>query len=166
MTPPFVALLVFAPMTLEAVISSRHERDLRAAGAIEPPGDVYRAMAIAYPAGFLAPLAEGLLRGAALDGWLAAGLGLFVFAKALKYWAISALGSRWAFRVLVPPRSELVTKGPYRWMSHPNYAAVAGELAGIALAMHAWVTGPLAVAAFGMLMLRRIRIEEAALGQA
>lgn len=162
---PLVAALVFVPMIAEAAVSSRHERHLRAEGAIEPPGDVYRAMAIAYPAGFLAPIVEGFLRGPAFDAWFAAGIALFVLAKALKYWAISSLGSRWTFRVLVPPRSPLVTSGPYRWMSHPNYVAVVGELGGAALAMHAWLTGPLAVAGFGMLMLRRIRIEDAALGQ-
>lgn len=167
MTPlVVVAALVFLPMIVEAGISSRHERRLRAAGAVEPPGDVYRAMSIAYPAAFVASIAEGVMRGAPLDGCFTAGMVLFALAKSLKYWAIASLGSRWAFRVLVPPGSQPIANGPYRWLSHPNYAAVAGELAGVALATHALFAGPIAVAGFGMLMLRRIRIEEAALRQA
>ena len=48
-------------------------------------------------------------------------------------------------------------------MSHPNYAAVLGELIGVALAADALVTGPAAIAAFGLLMWRRVSIEERAL---
>jgi methyltransferase len=152
-------------MLAETAISSRHDGALRAAGAVEPPGDVYRIMAVAYPAAFVAILAEGLLRGVASDGWFAAGLAVFAASKALKYWAIASLGPRWTFRVLVPPGSTRTSGGPYRWVAHPNYVAVAGELAGAALAMHALVAGPLAVAGFGLLMRRRITIEETALGE-
>jgi methyltransferase len=88
---------------------------------------------------------------------------VFTAAKALKYWAIASLGERWTFRVLVPPGAASITAGPYRWLSHPNYVAVAGEIAGCALAMHAIVTGPVAFVGFGLLMLRRIKVEEAAL---
>jgi methyltransferase len=156
---------VFLPMIAETAWSSRNDRLLRAAGAVEPAADVYRAMALAYPGAFVAMLIEGLVRGVTGDGWLVAGGCVFVAAKALKYWAIASLGSRWTFRVLVPPHSTRTTRGPYRWLSHPNYLAVAGELAGVALAMHAVVTGPLAVAAFGWLMLRRIKVEEDALAR-
>lgn len=162
-TVAVVAVTIFVPMMAEAWVSARHDRSLRAQGATEPPGDVYRVMAIAYPAAFLLVLAEGIARGAAVDRLFEAGAIVFAAAKALKYWAIGTLGPRWTFRVLVPPRSTRTVAGPYRWMSHPNYAAVAGELAGAALALHAVATGPVAVAAFGWLMLRRIAIEERAL---
>lgn len=157
------AVAVFGPMLAEAVVAARHDRVLRALGAIEPPGDVYRAMQFVYPGAFLAMLLEGAWRGAGPDGSVVAGACLFAAAKALKYWAIRSLGSRWTFRVLVPPGSHRLTRGPYRWLSHPNYVAVALELTGVAVAMHAVITGPLAVAGFGYLMLRRIRIEEMAL---
>jgi methyltransferase len=159
------AVLVFGPMLVETAISAKHERALRDRGAVEPAGDVYRMMAIAYPGAFAATIGEGLLRGAVADAWFAAGLTVFMLAKALKYWAIASLGSRWTFRVLVPPGSARTIDGPYRWFAHPNYVAVAGELAGVAIAMHALVTGPLAVAGFGWLMLRRIGIEEDALAR-
>ena len=168
-----MAALVFGPMLAETAIASRHDRALRALGAIEPPGDVYRVMALAYPGAFLAMLAEGVVRGAGVgagagagaDAWFAAGLVVFAAAKALKYWAIASLGPRWTFRVLVPPGSARTVSGPYRWLAHPNYVAVAGELAGVAVAMHAVFTGPVAVAGFGWLMLRRISIEEKALAR-
>lgn len=165
-TPPLVvAIAVFAPMLIETAISARHEKRLRAAGAVEPSGDVYRVMAVAYPGAFIAILAEGVMRAPAVDGWFAAGLVVFGLAKALKYWAIASLGSRWTFRVLVPPDSARIGVGPYRWLSHPNYLAVAGELAGAAIALQAAIAGPIGTVGFGLLMLRRIAVEETALAQ-
>jgi methyltransferase len=160
-----VASVVFGPMLIETAMSARNERRLRALGAVEPAGDVYRAMAAAYPGAFVAMIGEGLARGAAADGWFVAGLAVFAAAKALKYWAIGSLGSRWTFRVLVPPGSSRTVRGPYRWLAHPNYVAVAGELAGVALAMHAIVSGPFSLLVFGSLMMQRIRIENVALRQ-
>lgn len=158
-----VATVVFVPMLIEMAISTRHERGLRALGAREPAGDVYRAMAVAYPGAFVAMIAEGVMRSTGADAWFTAGLVVFALAKALKYWAIASLGSRWTFRVLVPPASLRIVRGPYRWISHPNYVAVGLELAGVALALHARVMGPIGVAGFGYLMWRRIRVEEKAL---
>jgi len=164
--PLVLAAVVFGTMIGETYVSARHDRALRAQGAREPANDVYRVMAVAYPGAFLALLAEAVLRGSRADRWFAAGLVVFGAAKALKYWAIITLGPRWTFRVLVPPQSTRSVDGPYRWIAHPNYVGVAGELAGAAIALHAFVTGPVALAGFGALMWRRVRIEEAALAGA
>jgi methyltransferase len=157
--------VVFVLMVIEALVAARHDRTLRALGAVEPPRDVYRAMQVAYPAAFLAMLAEGVWRGARPDSVAMAGAGVWLAAKALKYWAIATLGPRWTFRVLVPPGSQRTIRGPYRWMSHPNYVAVALELTGVALAMHARLAGPIGIAGFSYLMWRRVQVEEQALGR-
>ena len=156
---------VFLPMIAEAVVSARHDRELRARGAIEPEGDVYKVMQLAYPGCFLILLAEGALRGVRWDGVVAVGAATFAAAKALKYWAIASLGERWTFRVLVPPGSTPTRRGPYHWINHPNYVAVAGELAGVAVAMHAVASGVPVTAVFVGLMWRRIGIEENALAR-
>lgn len=161
--PVLIAVAVFVPMGAEAVLSARHDRLLRGAGAVEPAGDVYRAMQVAYPTAFLALLTEGALRRVEADPWIYAGLLVFAASKVLKYWAIASLGTRWTFRVLVPPSSTRIRRGPYRWIAHPNYVAVAGELTGIAIAMHAIVTALPAVGGFGALMWRRVGVEENAL---
>lgn len=159
-----LATIVAVTMLFEASISRRNERELRSQGAAEPHDDVYWLMRVVYPAAFLAMLAEGWRRGALVDVHVAAGFALFVGAKLLKYWVIMSLGVRWTFRVLVPPGSTRVLTGPYRLLRHPNYLAVMGELAGAALIAHAPVTGGLALAIFGALILLRIRVEERALG--
>lgn len=158
-----VLAVVFALMGIEAVVSRRNERSLRARGAVEPAGDVYPFMQIAYPLAFVVPALESL---AGSDGraplWLP-GLAIWLAAKALKYWAIASLGDRWTFKVLVPPGSTRVRTGPYAFLSHPNYVAVAGEILGAALLIGGEWTGLIFTILFSWLMLRRIHIEERAL---
>lgn len=159
-----LATIVFVPMLVEASLSRRNERQLRAMGAAEPHDDVYWLMQVAYPVAFLAMIGEGWRRGPLVDVHVAAGFALFVGAKLLKYWTIIVLGIRWTFRVLVPPGSTRVLVGPYRLLRHPNYLAVVGEIVGAALIAHAPVTGTIATLGFGALLLLRIRVEERALG--
>jgi methyltransferase len=149
----------------EAVLSAFNERQLRARGAVEPPGDVINIMRIAYPMIFVAMGVEGALFGPAPLELMMYGLALFGLAKALKLWAISSLGWRWSFRVLVLPDAPLVTTGPYRFLSHPNYLAVAGEIASVAMIVWAPITGVLATIGFSWLMLKRIAVEDLALGR-
>jgi methyltransferase len=162
--PLTLLLVAFVPMVLETLRSARNERSLRALGATEPADDVYRAMQVVYPGCFAAMAGEAWLRERGMSGVAVAGIVVFALSKALKYWAIASLGVRWTFRVLVPPGSARTVAGPYRFVRHPNYVAVAGELAGMALMAQAPIAGPLAMAGFVALMLARIRVEERALG--
>lgn len=164
MTAAAIFALVFVPMVIEAAISARNETRLRALGAREPPGDVFRAMQFGYPAAFLVMVAEAWWRQPPFDRVFDVGLALFIASKILKYWAIATLGSRWSFRVLVPPDSTRVVAGPYRYSRHPNYVAVTGELVGAALMAHAMIGGPVVTVGFILLMRRRIAVEESALG--
>ena len=149
----------------EAILSSFNERQLRARGAIEPDGDVIDAMRFAYPGAFVAMGIEGALSGPAPANVLMGGLALFGIAKALKVWAISSLGGRWSYRVLIVPGAPLVTSGPYRFISHPNYIAVVGEIVSVALIVWAPITGILSAVGFGWLMIQRMKIEDRALGR-
>ncbi len=158
-------IAVLLVMSGEALLSRVNEATLRALGATEPPDDVYRIMQWAYPCSFVAMAVEGAWWGPAPQLVLLAGLGLFGAAKALKLWAVSSLGVRWSFRVLVLRDRPLVVIGPYRFLRHPNYVAVVGELLGFALIVRAPVAGVLALIGFGALMWRRIAIEDRALGR-
>ena len=158
-------LAVLLIMAGEAVLSSFNEGQLRAKGAIEPQGDVIGTMRWAYPLAFVAMGLEGALTGPAPRDVLMWGLAFFGVAKALKIWAISTLGPRWTYRVLVLPGAPLITRGPYRFLSHPNYLAVVGEIASVAAIVWAPITGVLATLGFGALMIARIRVEDRALGR-
>jgi methyltransferase len=150
---------VFGLMLIEARRAAANERAQRLRGGIEPHDDVYKMMRIAYPAAFLAMLAEGRLRDGSGAGFVAAGVIFFAAAKALKWWAIVTLGPCWTFRVIVVPGLKLVESGPYRWVRHPNYLAVVGELLGAALMADAPVAGTVSVVVFIGLLTKRISVE-------
>jgi len=160
-------VVVFGFMAVEALRAARNERTQRAAGGREPSGDVYGWMQIAYPAAFAAMFLEGFLRdGAPPRLALAAGVLVFALGKALKWWAIVTLGRCWTFRVIVVPGTPLVRRGPYRFVRHPNYLGVIGELAGVGLLTGAVLSAPMATAVFGLLISRRVDVEERALTKA
>ena len=165
---PSIALATLAVVAVLMLVenrrSARHERALRARGAVEPSDDVYRVMQVVYPGCFVGMAAEGIATGVASSAWLVAGVGVLIAAKILKYWAIASLGDRWTFRVLVPADGSLVRLGPYRWMAHPNYLAVLGEIAGVAVMMGAPISGAVSLLWFGRLLARRIVVENRALG--
>jgi methyltransferase len=158
-------LAVLLVMAGEAALAAHNEHVLRRRGAIEPEGDVYSTMRWAYPACFVVMGIEGASTGPASPNVLVIGLAAFGISKALKLWAISTLGVRWTFRVLVLPAAPLIHSGPYRVLRHPNYLAVVGELVGFAAIVWAPVTGTLALLGFGSLLLRRIAVEDRALGK-
>jgi methyltransferase len=156
---------VIVMMLAELKRSRANERLLRQRGAVEPSGDVYRALAIVYPGLFVLMAAEGAVAGPSPDVLLVAGLAVFVAAKILKLWAVTTLGRRWSYRVLVLPSAPLVTTGPYAYLRHPNYAAVFGEIGGFALMVGAGITGVVSLVAFAVLVRKRIAVEEKALGE-
>ena len=84
---------------------------------------------------------------------------------ALRYWVVATLGTRWTTRVLVEPGLPLVGGGPFRLLPHPNYLAVAVEVVALPLVHTAWLTALACGAANALVLARRIRVEDAALGR-
>jgi methyltransferase len=164
-TVALVGAVIIGLLLAETRVSHLHEQILIKAGAIRPPGDVYMVMAVLYPAAFVAMIGEGLWRASHATGpdngpnWFLSGVLLFVAGKALKYWAIRSLGPRWTFKVLVLPGRPLVTTGPYRYLAHPNYVGVAGELVGAAMMCGAPIAGVIGVLTFGAAMWKRVQFE-------
>ena len=158
----FALSVIFGLMLAELVVARRNESALLTRGAVIPRGDVWFGMATVYPLAFVLMGVEGLRwppGGSGGPNWFAAGLLLLVASKALKYWAVWTLGERWTFRILVLPGAPLVAAGPYRYVTHPNYIAVVGELVGTAMMMRARITGPAMTVLFGFVLWARIRFE-------
>jgi len=95
------------------------------------------------------------LEAAALSGLAAAVL--------LRLWVIRSLGDAWNVRAVVPERMRVVRTGPYRFVRHPNYVAVALEFACLPLAVGAYSEAVLLSAANTAVLVPRIRAEEALL---
>ena len=158
----FLALLA-AERVFELSLSRRNAARALARGGRES-GRAHFALLAALHAGFLASCAlESAVRpfpGAL--GWNA--LGAALLAQALRYWAVVSLGDRWNVRVIVVPGEPPVQRGPYRFVRHPNYAAVVLEMAAVPLIHGCWWTAAVFSALHAVVLRVRIRAEEAALG--
>jgi methyltransferase len=168
-TVAVIGAVIIGLLLAETRVSMTHEQLLRKAGAIRPDGDPYLALAVLYPTAFAAMIGEGWWRESHLidgDGganWFISGVLLFAAGKALKYWAIGSLGVRWTFKVFVIPGDRLVATGPYRYLAHPNYVGLAGELVGAAMMCGAPIAGVIGSLAFGAALWQRVRFESAVL---
>ena len=60
----------------------------------------------------------------------------FVALQGVRVWVLATLGLRWTTRIMVLPGETLITAGPYRYLAHPNYTVVVGEIALLPLALH------------------------------
>ena len=166
--PPLGALAAFVAMIVaqrlaELVLSARHARRLRACGAREYGARHFPLLVLVHVLYPLALIGEVLWLGALPDDAWPLWLGVWIGAQILRYAAIRAPGERWTVRILVVPGAPLVRSGPYRWMRHPNYIAVALELLAGPMIFGAWRTA-IAISALNAFALAvRIRVEERAL---
>ena len=121
-----------------------------------------------YP--FIVALHATWLAGLWALGWAQpvepAWLVVFLLLQALRIWTLATLGRRWTTRIIVVPGETLVARGPYRFISHPNYIVVIGEIAVLPLCLGLpWFALVFSIAN-GLVLTVRIRAENAALGAA
>lgn len=161
-----LVVLMVGERLVELAISRRNERRLRARGARESGAGHYPAMVALHTAWLAASVLEPWLLERPFVPALAVAAGLaLAAAMAMRYWVIATLGDRWCTRVLVPPGEPPVTGGPYRWLRHPNYLAVAVEAFALPLIHTAWLTAVVLGGANLALLATRIRAEDRALAE-
>jgi methyltransferase len=128
------AEIILAAVTLqrasELVVSRYNTQRLMARGAVEvAPG--HYPLIVAVHAGWLISL------------WVfgrqqpvnIAFLAFYLVLQGLRFWMLWTLGARWTTRIIVLPGQPLVSGGPYRFLPHPNYAVVTGEIAVLPLTL-------------------------------
>jgi methyltransferase len=128
------AEIILAAVTLqrvgELVVSRHNTQRLMARGAVEvAPG--HYPLIVAVHASWLISLwvfgHEQPVNIAFLAGYLVL--------QGLRFWMLWTLGARWTTRIIILPGQPLVSGGPYRFLPHPNYAVVTGEIAVLPLTL-------------------------------
>lgn len=156
-----ILALVTAQRLGELVLARRNTVRLLARGATETGAGHYP-MVVGLHAAWLTGLWLLAWDRPTNLGWLV----VFLVLQLLRIWVIASLGDRWTTRIIVLPAAPLVRRGPYRFLPHPNYVVVAGEMLVLPL-----VFG-LAAYGFSFFLLNaavlwvRIRAEDAALDRA
>ena len=159
-----VYIVILALVTLERLfelwLAGRNTRRLLARGAREH-GRSHYPFIVAVHVLWLAAL-WWLAPQRPIDGfWLA----VFVLLELARVWVLTTLGRRWTTRIIVDPREQLVESGPYRFVNHPNYWVVIGEIAVLPLVFGLWQVSLLFTALNVAVLTVRIREENRALGR-
>ena len=159
---PHIAILAFvtAQRLIELPIARANTRRLLAAGGREvAPG--HYPLVVALHAAWLATL-----------WWLAPArplnlifFVLFVLLQLLRIWTLQSLGARWTTRIIVVPGEKLVARGPYRFVDHPNYLVVTGEIAVLPMVFGLWRVALIFSLLNAALLWVRISAENRALGR-
>lgn len=157
-----IAILAFvtAERLIELWIANRNTKRLMARGGREHGAGHYPVI-VAVHALWLATLWI-LAPGRGIDMfWLA----MFVLLLFARFWIIATLGPRWTTRIVVVPDEPLMKRGPYRFLAHPNYWVVLGEVAVLPLVFGLpWVALIFTILNAAVLWVR-IREENRALGR-
>jgi methyltransferase len=78
---------------------------------------------------FVSLISEAYIRGITFTSLTPLYFLIFLCAQAARLWVIFSLNGRWTTRIVVLPGEKLIRRGPFRYVSHPNYIVVAIELA-------------------------------------
>ncbi len=157
---PVIALLAFVTLQrlVELPIARANTARLLASGAHEvAPG--HYPLIVALHLTWLATL-----------WWIAPGLPLhlgfltlFALIQIARIWVLRTLGQRWTTRIIVVPGAPLVTRGPYRFVNHPNYLVVTAEIAVLPLVFGLWQVALIFSMLNAAILNVRIRAENRAL---
>jgi methyltransferase len=128
---PFYYVLGFLILQrlAELWLANRNTARLKARGAVETGASHYPLFVLLHTAWLAAMLVATPAEGDIHLGLLAA----FALLQAGRIWVIATLGAYWTTRIVSLPDAPLIRAGPYRFLKHPNYVIVIGEVAVVPL---------------------------------
>lgn len=136
---------------------------MRSKGAYEVGAKHYPFMVAIHVGFFISLILEFTLfdRGLSPYWWF-----LFIFfvgLQLMRIWVITSLGKFWNTKIIVLPGANVVKKGPFHFIRHPNYVVVTLEILVIPLLFGAYFTAILFTLLNFSILYVRIPMEEAAL---
>ncbi|MGB8390287.1 isoprenylcysteine carboxyl methyltransferase family protein [Mycobacterium sp.] len=160
-------LAIGAERLIELAVAQRNAKWSFDRGGKEFGRDHYPAMVSMHALLLVSCVAETWTLGRPFIGWLGwPMLAVVVLSTIVRWRCVSVLGKHWNPRLIVIPDAPLVRDGLYRWVRHPNYTAVAAEVAALPLVHSAWLTAIVFSIANALVLRVRIRAENAALAYA
>jgi len=151
--------LVALQRLAELIYAESNTAALKRDGAVEV-GRSHYPLIVAVHAAWLVTIVVAAPREASINWYLIAA---FAALQGLRVWVLSALGPYWTTRIITKPGAPLVRRGPYRFVRHPNYLIVAGEIALLPLAFDEVAVAAVFTILNGLVLAVRIRQENAAL---
>jgi len=162
----FIVTFVIIQRLVEVVIAKRNEKRMLAKGAYEVGASHYPVMIALHVSFFLSLIIEVVLTDRGLSPIFPYLFGLFILVQALRVWCLVSLGQFWNTKIIILPGANVVAKGPYSFIRHPNYVVVCIEILLLPLMFQAYFTAILfTILNFAMLSVR-IPTEEKALMEA
>ena len=159
----FLALLLTVALLrfVELRISKGHQREMIARGAAKVDEPKFRWMVLLHTFVLAGAAVEVVLLRRPFMPWLAAPmLTVFLAANAVRWWVIRTLGEHWNVQVMDSTRLGVVTSGPFRYVRHPNYAAVFAEMLALPLIHTAWIIAAAGAIAHIGVLAQRLSTEE------
>jgi methyltransferase len=157
-------LAVAALRMVELKISRNHQQQLVSRGAERVSEPLYRWMVALHISVLLgAALEVVLLKRPFIPVLAAVAFAVFLAANIVRWWVIRTLGDHWNVQVMDSTRLGVVTSGPFRFVRHPNYAAVFAEMLALPLIHTAWITALAGSLAHMAVLAQRLSTEEAVL---
>lgn len=157
--PQAIVLLVAVQRIAELVLAKRNTARLLARGGVEIGAGHYPLFVLLHGSWLVALVL--LVPADAPVHWPL--IGLFVLLQLGRVWVIATLGPYWTTRIISVPGAPLVTGGPFRYVRHPNYLIVTGEIAVLPLAFGAWEIALVYSVLNALLLRHRIAVEDRAL---
>jgi methyltransferase len=154
----FILALVTAQRGAELLLSRRNTQRLMARGAVEVAPGHYPLMVTLHASWLIALWVFGHDQGVS-----PLALAAYLVLQGLRAWVMLSLGARWTTGIIVLPNQPLVARGPYRFLRHPNYAVVAGEIAVLPLVFGLLWIAAIFTALNAAVLFIRIRAENRAL---
>lgn len=152
-----VALLRLA----ELRISKRHQAQMVARGAAKVDEPRFRWMVLLHTSVLIGAALEVVFQHRPFIPILGASMfAVFLAANAVRWWVIRTLGEHWNVQVMDSTRLGVISSGPFRFVRHPNYAAVFAEMVALPLIHMAWITAALGSMAHVVVLAQRLSTEE------
>ena len=159
----YIMLLVAvgACRLIEFRISRRNQKILLAKGASRVSEPRFQWMVFLHVIVLVGAGLEVIFLRRPLIPALAISMGILALLSGmLRWWVIRTLRSHWNVQIMNSARLGVVTSGPYRWVRHPNYAAVFVELIAVPLIYSAWISALVAAVGSGWVLYSRIEVED------